>query len=585
MRSERLISSLRGGPLVLAVLLLSCTLPAFSAAPSPAVTQVESVAMTVQDMDRAVDFYTRVLTFEKVSDHEVSGDGYEHLWGVFGLRLRAVRMRLGEEHIELMQFLAPRGRPIPADSRSNDRWFQHVAIIVSDMDAGLRAAAQLQGRACLERAAALPDWNPNAGGIKAFYFRDPDGNHLEILRVSAGQGRWRNGTTPADDAVHGHRSHRDRRRATRSEPAFLSGHLGHARGGHERELRHRAGASEQRVRRASRASPRCAHAHGPGIELLEYLAPRGGRPMPADTQAQRRLVLADQLCAATIAAGDRIRRDRLSNCLSPDVPRRARLPRGVILEDPDGHASLIARSERHVQEPRHHRRRLRRHQGCAGLEHTLPPDWTLTLDQPGELHHFQPAAARSRGRLDSARPRDRAPSADDPLQSRLHGAGHRDRYRRNASFTISAKARARLHYDQLVLACGTNANLDIVKGMAQTRFAVEDARRCAVPAQPDHLRAWSRPSCSRIASSAAGCSTFVVVGGGFSGVETAGELVDFLYASLKYYKRIRREDLRIVLLHSGDRLLPELSASLGEFTVARCAREASTCGSTRAPCA
>jgi len=62
-------------------------------------------------------------------------------------------------------------------------------------------------------------------------------------------------------------------------------------------------------------------------------------------------------------------------------------------------------------------------------------------------------------------------------------------------------------------------------------------------------------------------TSFIVVGGGFSGVETAGELVDFLYASLKYYKRIRREELRIVLLHSGDRLLPELSASLGEFTL------------------
>jgi NADH dehydrogenase len=60
--------------------------------------------------------------------------------------------------------------------------------------------------------------------------------------------------------------------------------------------------------------------------------------------------------------------------------------------------------------------------------------------------------------------------------------------------------------------------------------------------------------------------TFVVVGGGFSGVETAGELVDFLYASLKYYKRIPPADLRIVLLHSGDHLLPELSASLGKFT-------------------
>ncbi|MGH8310967.1 MAG: VOC family protein, partial [Steroidobacteraceae bacterium] len=88
------------------------------------VTAVDSVGITVSDMDRAVDFYSRVLTFEKESDREVAGDGYERLFGLFGTRLRVVRMRLGDEHIELMQFLAPRGRPNPVDSRSNDRWFQ-----------------------------------------------------------------------------------------------------------------------------------------------------------------------------------------------------------------------------------------------------------------------------------------------------------------------------------------------------------------------------------------------------------------------------------------------------------------------------
>lgn len=61
-------------------------------------------------------------------------------------------------------------------------------------------------------------------------------------------------------------------------------------------------------------------------------------------------------------------------------------------------------------------------------------------------------------------------------------------------------------------------------------------------------------------------TTFVIVGG-FSGVETAGELVDFLHASLRYYRNIDRDDIRIVLLHPGDRLTPELSAPLGAFTL------------------
>ncbi|MBK7904620.1 MAG: VOC family protein [Proteobacteria bacterium] len=111
---------------------IACAAP-HAAAPA-AVQSVEAVAIPVTDMDRAVRFYTKVLTFERVADREVAGDAYEHLYGVFGVRLRAVRLRLGDEAIELVQFLAPRGRPPPADSRANDRWFQHIAIVVADLD-------------------------------------------------------------------------------------------------------------------------------------------------------------------------------------------------------------------------------------------------------------------------------------------------------------------------------------------------------------------------------------------------------------------------------------------------------------------
>ena len=59
------------------------------------VTAVDTIGMTVADMDRALDFYIRVLTFEKVSDVEVSGREYELMEGVFGARMRVARLRLG----------------------------------------------------------------------------------------------------------------------------------------------------------------------------------------------------------------------------------------------------------------------------------------------------------------------------------------------------------------------------------------------------------------------------------------------------------------------------------------------------------
>jgi catechol 2,3-dioxygenase-like lactoylglutathione lyase family enzyme len=161
------------------------------------IERVDAIGITVADLDRALAFYTGVLPFAVVSEAEVAGEAFEHLFGVFGLRARIARLRLGAEEIELIDYLAPEGRPIPVDSRSNDFWFQHFAIIVSDMD---EAYAQLR-RHKVQHASSgpqtLPDWNPNAGGIKAFYFKDPDGNHLEILQFPAGKGdpRWHE---PAD---------------------------------------------------------------------------------------------------------------------------------------------------------------------------------------------------------------------------------------------------------------------------------------------------------------------------------------------------------------------------------------------------
>ena len=111
---------------------------------------VESVGMTVSDMDRAVEFYS-ALTFQKVSDIEVLGDEFEHLEGVFGARMRIVRMQLGNEFLDLTQYLAPPGRPIPADSRSNDLWFQHIAIVVRDMDEAFQQTARSESAVRLDR--------------------------------------------------------------------------------------------------------------------------------------------------------------------------------------------------------------------------------------------------------------------------------------------------------------------------------------------------------------------------------------------------------------------------------------------------
>ena len=79
------------------------------AAPAVAAQAVAMVGLTVSDMDRSVEFYTTVLDFAVETDDEVAGTAFEDLQGVFGARMRVVRLRLGEEYLQLTEYLARGG--------------------------------------------------------------------------------------------------------------------------------------------------------------------------------------------------------------------------------------------------------------------------------------------------------------------------------------------------------------------------------------------------------------------------------------------------------------------------------------------
>jgi NADH dehydrogenase len=199
------------------------------------------------------------------------------------------------------------------------------------------------------------------------------------------------------------------------------------------------------------------------------------------------------------------------------------------------------------------------------LEHTLPPNWTLTLINQENFITFNPLLPEVVGA--SILPGH----VVAPHRLMIHctrvfmaHVTQIDTAKRVVYYL--GEGPGTLPYDQLVLACGTSANIDVVPGMCEHALPLKtlgDAlflrnrvveRLEQAELQPDaRKRRW--------------LLSFVVVGGGFSGVETAGELVDFLCASLRYYKRVGLGDLRIALLHSGDRLLPELSYRLGMFTL------------------
>jgi NADH dehydrogenase len=59
--------------------------------------------------------------------------------------------------------------------------------------------------------------------------------------------------------------------------------------------------------------------------------------------------------------------------------------------------------------------------------------------------------------------------------------------------------------------------------------------------------------------------TFVVAGGGYTGVETAGQLADFVLESRRYYSQLREAQMKIVLVHSGAEILPEIGPAMGAY--------------------
>jgi catechol 2,3-dioxygenase-like lactoylglutathione lyase family enzyme len=307
------------------------------------ITAVDSVGMTVEDMERAVAFYTSVLSFEKIFDVEVSGRDHELLTGVFGARVRVVRLRLGDETIELTEFLAPKGRPIPADVRPNDRVFQHIAIIVSDMD---RAYARLR-QAGVEHASTapqtLPEWNKNAGGIKAFYFRDPDRHFLEILQFPPGKGdsRWHQTGRLFLGIDHTAIVVDDTERSLQFYRHRLKLRIAGGSENYDVEQEHLNNVFGARLRITTLRAPL-----GPGIELLEYLAPRDGRPAPIDLRANDVSHWQTTLLTARPDAIFDLLPLRMFALVSPKTvtlaTRELGITRAVLVRDPDGHGMRIA---------------------------------------------------------------------------------------------------------------------------------------------------------------------------------------------------------------------------------------------------
>jgi NADH dehydrogenase len=195
------------------------------------------------------------------------------------------------------------------------------------------------------------------------------------------------------------------------------------------------------------------------------------------------------------------------------------------------------------------------------LEHSLPAEWRIVLLSRENFITYNPLLAEVVGA--SLLPGHViAPLRQITKRAHVYMVQVTEIDLAERTVRYLGEGSGEIRYDELVLAVGQAANLDLVKGMARYALPLKTlgdslfmrnraiVRLEQAELQPDpELRRW--------------LTSFVVIGGGFSGVEVAGELADFLRASRRYYRSV--DEVRVHVVHSSDRLLPELSPGLGRF--------------------
>lgn len=128
-----------------------------------------------------------------------------------------------------------------------------------------------------------------------------------------------------------------------------------------------------------------------------------------------------------------------------------------------------------------------------------------------------------------------------------------------------------LSFDGLVLALGTKGNNDLFPGLADHGFFVKnltDAQRLR-----NHvIHCLEHADVTQNSELKQHLLTFVVAGGGFSGIEVAGEIQELIARAIKHYPNIQKTDVRLLLAHSGEEVLPELGERLGKHARERLER-------------
>lgn len=292
-------------------------------------SSIDTVAFTVSDMNRSVEFYTRVLQFSKLAERDIHGEPYEKLLGQFGVHARAAVLTLESEALILVEYRTSKGHPRPIDSQSHDHWTQQVTIAVSDMD---KAYQWIHDRGA-PFVSPLPQ---RFGELKAFQLRDPDGYALQLVQYPRGKGdaRWQRDNRAGKlflgiDRTSIVVASLDRSLLFYRDQLGLIAAPGEDRSGpDESRLQGLAGVSLKTVELKA--------VKGWTLELRQFVTPSDGRSIPVTRRPS------DYYHAQTF-----IRTVSLApfSALTPEVvqfpEKELKISKASLVRDPDGHAIVL----------------------------------------------------------------------------------------------------------------------------------------------------------------------------------------------------------------------------------------------------
>jgi catechol 2,3-dioxygenase-like lactoylglutathione lyase family enzyme len=271
------------------------------------IPRVDAVVIVVRNLDAERRFYTSALDFKDLGERAADGK-------------RTDRLALGDQRVELVSYEAGPGAAIASTARSNDRDFQHIAIVVSDMNRAWSHVTRYGVRKVSVAPQVLPAWNPAAGGIAAAYFRDPENHPLELIHYPPGKGAsaWHASSPLFLGIDHTAIAVTNTTASTRFYESLGLTVKGHS---------YNYGIEQERLSGVAGARVQITavrFADAPGVEFLQYVAPL--RPQPRESAA------IDDLAATRtriVEPGAKA----LCNSLTPVVTSND----GCIARDPDGH--------------------------------------------------------------------------------------------------------------------------------------------------------------------------------------------------------------------------------------------------------